>query len=780
MTNKKILEALPTVEEELNGLSKAQVKEKINQGKVNNQIDANERTFKDIVKDNVFTYFNLIFTILAALVIIAGQYRSLTFMIAIVSNTIVGIVQEYRAKRVLDKINVLNQPYATAIRDGEKQKINITSLVEGDVIILEAGSQIPADAVVINGTINVNESLLTGESDEIEKKENSELMSGSFVVSGKCYAKLTKVGAESYISKLTIEAKSLSSNEQSEMIRDIDLIIKIAGIAIIPVGVFLFIKNFFWSGNSFGDSINSMVAAVVGMVPEGLYLLVTVRLALSAIKLAKNQVILHSMKSIETLARVDILCVDKTGTITTNEMKVVNFINIKEGAKELVSKYINVLPDNNATMEAMRNYFNTKKKLEHISFTPFSSKYKYSRVVTNEGEYRLGAYDILLKEDALNEHKELIDKYQEDGIRILAFVKVEEENQLLGLVALENTIRDDAVHTFNYFKSQEVDVIVISGDNPVTVSQIAKRAGIDNAGDYVNAVELKNREMIREALLTKKVFGRVTPDQKKMIVEELKSMGHTVAMTGDGVNDILAMKEADCSIAMGSGSEAAMQASQVVLLDSDFSHMTQIVSEGRQDINNIERSASLFLVKNIFSLLLGIFSIIMLSKYPLKPEQVSLISGINIGIPAFLLALEKNYKRQGKHFLRRVMFKALPAAITNFVLVAALALVGEVFEMTDKDISVAATFLMATVGFLILHNISRPMNKYRISVIVACILMLIFASVFLNNLFSISLVSKKAAIILALFIICTEPFVRYLTKLCLFIERKVNRQKDIG
>jgi len=768
----------------IRGLTTEQVREQFKQGNFNEQVDSSAKSVNDIIRENVFTYFNLIFAILSVLVIIAGNFRSLTFLPVIIINTLIGIIQEYRAKKTLDNLSVMNQPTAKTVRDGQLVSVPTDQLVLGDVIQLTAGQQIPADAKVTDGSISVNESLLTGEADEILKRRNSDLMSGSFVVSGKCYATLTRVGKNSYISQLTEKAKAMPKGEQSEMIRDINLIIKIAGIAIIPMGILLFIQSFFVTHAGFSKSIDSMVAAVVGMVPEGLYLLVSIALALSSMRLAKKKVLLHDMKSIETLARVNIFCVDKTGTITDNQMDVRGVYPLQEmmdeeGVERLIGAYIQLVPDNNQTMDALRNYFKDAGIMQATHVQPFSSKTKYSAVQTLDCEYRLGAPDFLLEGYLINRYENQIGEYEDQGLRVLTFICIQNGViQPLAFITIENHIRADAIETFRYFHDQDVEIKVISGDNPLTVSRIAERAGIENADCYINAMELDSKDKIRDAVQKYTVFGRVTPEQKKMIIESLKEQGNTVAMTGDGVNDILAMKDADCSIAMGSGSEAAMQAAQVVLLDSDFSHMTNIVSEGRKDINNIERSATLFLVKNIFSILLGLFSVIWLNVYPLKPAQVGLISAFNIGVPAFLLALESNTKRQGKNFLKRILLKALPAALTAFVVIAAMAKFGEEFSLKEDDVSVAATYLFAIVGFMILIFISRPMNKYRYGVLVLCVIGLLLTSVFFRTLFSITPISRQCFMLLVIFAICTEPFFRYLTWMAERIDQSFYKRKE--
>jgi cation-transporting ATPase E len=771
------------------GLSTADAKQLYASGKGNVQIDNTAKTTGDIIKENIFTYFNLIFFIMAVLLIISGAFNSLTFLPVIICNALIGIFQELKAKKILDKLNVLNQSKCVAIRDGDEDTISVNKLVLGDYIVLSAGNQIPADAVVIEGEISVNEALLTGEADEINKTAGSELMSGSFVVSGKCIAKLTKVGADSYISKLMLKAKSMQKSRQSEMVRSINRIVAAAGIIIIPIGIALFSQSFFIQGNSFAESIPSMVAALIGMIPEGLYLLLSITLGLSTVRLARQNVMLHDMRSIETLARVDTICVDKTGTITDNSMLVADTVladDSLEGNEEilnsyisLVSEYIGCVPDDNITMHALEDYFGFVNNRSCISFQPFSSKYKYSSVEFSEGKYVLGAPEFILR-DEIGPYKTKIDMFAQKGLRVLCFATYDGETgeELDGKLAhpllfitLQNPVREAAYDTFSYFNKQGVDVKVISGDNPVTVSEVARIAGIKNYDKYVDASTLDDAD-IMQAVRTTTVFGRVSPEQKQKIIKALKKDGHTVAMTGDGVNDILAMKDADCSVAMAAGSDAAIQAAQVVLLDSDFSHMPKIVAEGRRDINNIERTATLFLVKNIFSLLLAVFSIINVLVYPLQPSQITIVSLVNIGIPGFFLAMEPNNKRIEGNFLTKVLLKAMPAALTDFLAIAALVVFGDTFGVSQEDISVAATFLLAIVGFIILANISNPLNSYRLKVIFGCIAGFIVGSIFFHDLFSISYISKSCVMLFVLFAIATEPCMRYLTKLFTMIECK--------
>lgn len=762
------------------GLTSQQVQEHRLHGWTNKAVEPPSKTTKEIVHENVFTYFNLIFVVLAVLLCLVGSFRDLTFLPVIIANTLIGIIQEIRAKQVLDKLTMLNAPRASVVRDGKRTVINAEDLVVDDIVIFKAGDQVCADAEVSAGEVQVNESLLTGEADEITKRKGDKLMSGSFIVSGQCHARLDKVGEDSYISKLTLQAKAMQSKEQSEMIRSLDKLVKCVGVAIIPIGIVLFSQAFFIQHDGFRESVTSMIAAVIGMIPEGLYLLASVALAVSSIRLAQKKVLLHDMKCIETLARVDVLCVDKTGTITENTMKVQKLIKTDEydekekgGLSLLVGDFAAAMTNDNITMAALKEYFTKASGKKVLSKTGFSSATKYSSVTFEDGAYVLGAPEFVLKEK-YDDYAEEITEYASTGSRVLAFGIYDGEvdgkpltHGILpfGFVLLANPIREAAKETFEYFAEQGVEVKVISGDNPVTVSNVAKQAGIKNADRYVDASEFEDEQSMRKALLNNTVFGRVTPSQKRKFVRILKEAGHTVAMTGDGVNDVLALKDADCSIAMASGSDAAAQASQLVLLESDFSCMPEVVLEGRRVVNNIQRSASLFLVKNIFSFLLSIASVVFMFTYPLEPSQVSLISMFTIGVPAFFLALEPNKNMIKGHFLTNVLLKALPAALTDALAVAALVIFGRTFDVSSTDISTAATMLLAIVGFMILYKISAPMNKIRFSIVSGCIAGLLFCSIFLKDLFAITSMTKECIMLFVVFAIATEPVLRYLTTL---------------
>lgn len=768
-------------EEERNhmqGLTKEEVQQRIEAGQVNTPVDSATKSLKEIIISNTFTYFNLIFLIIAILLILVGSFRDLTFLPIIIANTLIGIVQEIRSKQVLDKLSILNAPKAQVVRDGKRQVIDATGLVKDDLVIFEAGNQIPADAVVVKGEANVNEALLTGEADEIVKTAGDELLSGSFIVSGKCAATLTKVGRESYISQLTLQATQGKEGEQSEMIRSLDKLVKVVGVAIIPIGILLFSQQYFYAGATFRNSVTSMVAAILGMIPEGLYLLASVALAVSVMRLAKDKVLVHDMKCIETLARVNVLCVDKTGTITENTMKVQEFIPIstETGNRELpflLGDFVQAMSSDNITMTAMKEAFTRNSGQKASTVFSFSSAYKYSGAVFGEEQLVLGAPEFILR-DAYSQYAAQIEGYGAQGYRVLVFARylgkleggaLTAPVEALGFVLLSNPVRKGAKDTFRYFAKQGVEVKVISGDNPVTVSEVAKQAGIAHAERYVDATTLSTKMDYQDAVKNYTVFGRVTPNQKRELVWALKDAGKTVAMTGDGVNDVLALKDADCSVAMASGSEAAAQVAQLVLLESDFSKMPAVVLEGRRVVNNIQRSASLFLVKNIFSLLLSLFSVFFMLDYPLEPSQISLISMFTIGIPSFILALEPNKNMIKGHFLTNVLLKSLPAGLTDFFVVLGLVLFCREFNITGQDVSTCCTILLAIVGFMILHTIASPMTKMHWALIICMIGGWLFCMIFVSHLFAITGITKQCGMLLVIFAIITEPVLRYLSLL---------------
>lgn len=785
----------------MSGLSTAEVEFRKKAGLSNESVDSSTKTVAQIIRSNVVTYYNLIFLIITILLIVVGSFRDLTFLPIIIANMLIGIIQELRSKKILDDLTILNTPKITVRRNGSDQEVLADELVQDDVITLSAGGQIPADALVLSGNITVNEALITGEADEIVKKEGDSLFSGSFVISGECMAKLEKVGKDSYISGLMLQATQTKEGEQSEMIRALNRLVQTVGVIILPIGAILFLQQYFFSGATMKDSVTGMVAAILGMIPEGLYLLASVAMVVSVMRLGKQKVLIHDMKCIETLARVNVLCVDKTGTITVPEMEVAQFILAKDqslAAKEkeqeadqqseyrnqtaeeeknkvarLLSDCVRALPCDNATMEALQQYFTEPMENSAEKIVTFSSATKYSGVVLAGKAYVVGAPEFVLRQDYAAVQG-TIEVFLEKGYRVLVFAEYEgdldgkeltEKASPIAFILLNNAIREGAMDTFRYFSKRGVEVKVISGDNPVTVSEIAKKAGIRHAEKQVDAATLKTADAVRKAAKKYTVFGRVTPEQKRLLVQALKEQGKTVAMTGDGVNDILALKDADCSIAMASGSEAASHVAQLVLLDNDFNKMPAVVMEGRRVVNNIGRTASLYLVKNIFSMLLAVFSMLFLIDYPLEPSQVSLISVFTIGIPSFFLALEQNRNQIHGHFLTNVLIQALPAGITDFIVVSGLVIFCREFGVEKECVSTSYTILVAVVGFMILYHIAKPMTTPHAILIAAMVIGWLFCMLFFSELFAITTITGKCAMLMIVFAVITEPVFRYLIQL---------------
>ncbi len=760
------------------GLNQDQVSQRINRGWDNRAVESNLKTTGQIVKENILTYFNLIFAILTVLLILVRSFRDLSFLIIIVANTLIGIAEEIYAKNVLEKMNMLEAPQASVMREGKLTTVPTERLVRDDIVLFGKGSQICADAVVVQGEVRVNEALLTGESDEITKAVGDKLISGSFVVTGECYARLTEVGQDSYISKLTIAAKTMQSGEESQIFRALNRLLIFVGIALVPIGLILFLESYFLIGDDIVSSVTSMVAAVIGLIPEGLFLLTSAALGLSAVRLARERVLFHDLKSIETLARVDVLCLDKTGTITENTMKVRRFVAVKDydqlglpDLKQVIGDFAHAMKNENSTIAAIKEYFTEWTGRRAYGTCPFTSDQKYSGAAFETGTFLFGAPEVVLR-DYYSNYENRIRRYMSRGYRVLAFVAYDGKLSggpltasvtPLGLILLSNPVREGAAETFSYFAERDVAIKVISGDNPLTVSEAAREAKIKGAENFIDARKLKTEEDIDYALERYTVFGRVNPAQKRQFIQSLKKQGHTVAMTGDGINDVLALKDADCSIAMASGSEVASQVAQVVLLDSDFSRMPDVVREGRRVVNNIQRSGSLFLVRNIFSLLLALFSAITMITYPLSPSQITLISLFTIGVPAFLLAMEENDGPIGGRFLPNILVKALPAGLTDFIAVGALVIFGQVFGIASEDIATASTMLLAIVGFIVLVRLGGPMNRTKWIIWLCCIGGLLASSIFLPHLFNITGMSLQCVMLFVVFGIATEPVLHVLT-----------------
>ncbi len=725
------------------GLSSAEAKARADAGLANTPVSPPSKSVGQIIFTNIFTYFNMLFCALAFCLALVGAWLDMGFLGVVFINTIVGIVQELRSKSKLDKLTILAAPKAAVIRDGAEISLPVDDAVRDDIAVFRAGEQIYADAVVVAGGCRVNESLVTGEADEIDKKPGDGLYSGSFVISGECRARLTAVGAESFASKLTLEAKRTGRVKKSEMMRSLSRLVAFIGVIAIPFGAALLYKEINVIGKTWQQAVIPSVAALVGMIPEGLYLLTSLALVAGVLRLSKKRTLVHEMACIETLARVDVLCVDKTGTITEDKMTVEGIRPLESGeaeARGIMVDYCAAVRAENDTMRALAEYFRGEACRRAADVLPFSSSFKYGGVEFAGGEVALlGAPEVLLGE-RYAEFSAAAVECARGGRRVLLLAKYRGAlgDAALGadyinraelipcaFVILSNKIRADAPETFSWFAAQGVAVKVISGDNPVTVSEVADAAGIPGARLAVDARTLTTDEAITDAAEKYTVFGRVTPEQKKKLVIALKKAGHTVAMTGDGVNDVLALREADCSVAMASGSAAAGQVANIVLLGSDFSAMPSVVAEGRRVINNIERSASLYLVKNIFSFALALMTLFCSLPYPFSPSQLTLVNMMTIGIPSFILAMEPNESRVRGHFMSNVVTRALPAATADFVLVVGVLVFYGAFDWNAAALGAISTFLMGVVGLQMVDRVCRPYGKNAIR-ITLMILMTVF------------------------------------------------------
>ena len=776
----------------MTGLTDEQVNARIAEGKVNADENPNTRTYKQIVRENTLTFFNFLNLVLLVLVLLVGSYKNAFFVCIIIINTLIGIAQEIRAKKTIDKLAILTARKSVVIREGQKWTVPTEELVLDDVVCLKTGDQVPADARILEGSLEVNESLLTGESDNLPKNEGDELFSGSFVTSGEACCQIIHVGKDNYAAQITSEAKEFKRHN-SELKNSLNAILKVISIIIVPLGALLFYKQYYIVGDTFRDSVVSMVAGVLGMIPEGLVLLTSVALTLGALVLANKKTLVQELYCIETLARVDTLCLDKTGTITEGTMCVervepyVSTGRTETAATEpesaesteaeeqvqtdsafmeeidvIMGNMMYVLKDQNATIDALRKRFPAKQDMTPEHVIPFSSDRKYSGVVFEEkGTYLMGAAQFLFPED----NEELTEKcqaYAEEGLRVLVLAhssqnaegtELPEGLEPLALMLLTDVIREEAPDTLAFFDSQEVDLKVISGDDPVTVAAIARRAGLKNADSYVDATTLTTEEALQDAVAQYSVFGRVTPQQKKAMVQALQSQGHTVAMTGDGVNDVLALKEADCSIAMAQGSDAAKNIANVVLLDSNFASMPHIVNQGRRVVNNIRTAASMFLIKTMFSVMLSLLTIFFGNAYPFEPIQMSLISACAVGIPTFLLAQENNYEKIDHTFLRHVFINAFPAAITITFCVFAVMLVCQNVYHSMVMLNTACVLVTGWNYMAALKTVYAPLNTYRKVIIYGMQFIFFAAAVIFQKLLSLG--SLDFGMIILVFILMT-------------------------
>ena len=829
----------------MTGLTNEQVQQRIEEGKINVNENPNTRSYKQIVRENVLTFFNFLNLALMIMVLLVGSYKNSMFMGIIVINTVIGIIQEVRAKKTLDKLAILTESKAVVLREGKKWSISTEKLVLDDILFLKTGDQVPADARVLEGSIEVNESLLTGESDNLQKNEGDELFSGSFVTSGEACCQVIHVGKDNYASQITSEAKEFKRHN-SELRNSLNAILKTISVIIVPMGMLLFYKQYYIAGNGIRDAVVNMVAAVLGMIPEGLVLLTSVALTLGALTLTRKNTLVQELYCIETLARVDTLCLDKTGTITAGtmcveqvqpyvegmEIKAPDGANVSESestingaegeTKELtelaaseiqgaentgltvsgaqleltmgeiervMANMMSVLKDKNATADALHKRFSRRTDMSVDHCIPFSSDRKYSGVAfKEEGTYLMGAAQFLFP-DGNEDLMKQCSAYGKEGLRVLVLAhspNLNQENELpeglkpVALFMLTDIIRDNAPETLAFFKDQGVDLKVISGDDPVTVSAIAKKAGLENADKYIDATTITTPEDMERAVAECSVFGRVTPQQKKEMVLALQKQKHTVAMTGDGVNDVLALKEADCSVVMAEGSDAAKNIANVVLMDSNFAAMPEIVNQGRRVVNNIRTAASMFLIKTIFSVLLCLITIFWGDSYPFEPIQMSLISACAVGIPTFLLAQENNFNKIESGFLRYVFMNAFPAAVTITGCVFTIMLVCQNVYHSNVMLSTACFLVTGWNYMAALKTVYAPLSRYRKIIIYGMQFIFFFAAVCVQNLLALG--SLEFGMIILVFILMTfSPVViEVITEWCRSLYNKAHEKEKKG
>lgn len=760
------------------GLSYEQVKQRQAEGKINYDTTLPTKSIKKILYDNFFTLFNVINLILGIAIFSVGSYKNMLFLGIIIINTTISTLQEIHSKRVIDKLAIMASNKAKVIREGKKQEISIYELVLDDIIELSTGSQIATDSIILEGEVQVNESCITGEPDCIDKKQGDNILSGSYVTSGKCIARVEHIGEENYTAKISSGAKYIKKIN-SEIMKSLNQIIKFLTFAIIPIGIALFYTQLQIEDTTYKQAVVKSVAGIIGMIPEGLVLLTSTVLAVSIIRLSKTKVLVQELYCIETLARVDTLCLDKTGTLTEGCMEVKDFLPVNKTKAEMKNIMINISmasEDENATIEAIRNYFTKPESLWTAKKkVAFSSQTKWSGITFEEkGTFILGAPEIVLKE-AYPQNKEVMDKYIKD-YRVLVIThspetlngkELPENMELIGYIFLLDKIRKEAKQTLKYFEKQGVDIKIISGDNPVTVSKIAKQVGVKNYQKYIDMTTVKSREEMQKVVKTYTIFGRVSPTQKKELVEALQEEGRTVAMTGDGVNDVLALKTADCSIAMANGSDATKSISQLILLDSNFASMPKVVAEGRRTINNIERSATLFLVKTIYSGLLAVMFLILGEAYPFVPIQMSLIGTITIGLPSFLLALEPNRERIQGNFLKNVIVKAMPVGLTVVLNIFVLAMLNKMEMISEEQYSTLCVIGTGVCGILLLFTLTKarksensklPVSLFRLSLAIIITALFILGLTTFNWWFNIAPLMPVMKLIIKLMILSVINF----------------------
>lgn len=770
------------------GLTQQQVQARICQGLSNGDQGVKTKSEKQIVKENVFTFFNILNLVLAVAVVSVGSYKNTLFMGLIFWNILIGCFQEIRSKRIIDKLSLISSPKATVIRNGQRVKVGIADLVLDDIMVLSAGQQICSDCIVVEGEADVNESLITGESDPISKQHGDEMLSGSFLVSGSCLVQVEHVGQDNYASQITESAKYVKKNS-SEIMRSISGIIKVIGFGIIPIGILQFYKQYFVMDDTIPNTVVNTTAALLGMIPEGLVLLTSIVFAVSVVRLASRKTLVQDLYCVETLARVDTLCLDKTGTITEGTMQVDELVPFagytQESMRLPLTSLVYSLKDDNPTFMAVQEYLEAETAHWTASeIVPFSSARKWSGAYFGaEGVYVMGASEFILQ-DRFPEVQPLVEQYSARGQRVLLLAHTAQpfaDKNLggppicIGLIVISDKIRREAPRTLRYFADQGVDLKVISGDNAITVANIAKKAGLVNADQYVDATTLQTDDDIAQAMRKYAVFGRVTPQQKLAFVKALKADGHTVAMTGDGVNDVLALKEADCSIAMASGSDAARTVSSLVLMDSNFASMPLILQEGRRSINNLQRSASLFLVKTIFSAIIAILFLFVNYNYPFVPIQNTLINALTIGVPSFILALEPNRERVKGKFLINVLKMSIPAGITMAANMVVLCIIGNVFGISNVDFSTLSVIVTAFTGFMMLFRVCTPFSGLRSALFGLMLAGFVVAVLFFGPFFYLTAVTLPMLLTL---IFTTLFAIAMMIMLLHFVDNVLSRRQD--
>lgn len=772
--------------EEFKGLSTKEVKQRINNGKVNYDTTTPSKSIKQILIENTCTLFNFINLILGVAIIVVGSYKNLLFLGVVICNTLISTIQEIRAKKTVDKLSVISSSKAKVVRDGKEKEIHINSIVLDDLIIYELGNQVVADSKILDGSCEVNESFITGEAKTIYKKEGDTLLSGSFIVSGNVKAKVIHVGLDNYTSIISRDAKKMKKEINSEIMRSLNKIVKYVSIALVPIGILLLLRQFAIEGNTTQNAVVTVVAAVVGMIPEGLILLVSTVLAISVIRLSKYKVLVQDLYCIETLARVDTLCLDKTGTITEGKMEINDVIPLNNNdinkIDEILEAISTNLNDKNPTFIALNEKYGNDSKVKSINNIPFSSERKFSGIVLEKESYIIGAPEFVLGKE-IDNYKNKIDELSNEN-RVLALIKtshiknneIPNKKDVLALILIRDKVRNEAANTLAYFMDNDVELKVISGDSVNTVATVAKNVGIDVKGVF--DARLINEETDLNLIVEENnIFGRVKPDQKKMIISALKRNGHVVAMTGDGVNDVLALKESDCGIAMNEGSDAARNVAELVLLDSNFDSMPKVVKEGRRTINNVERSATLFLSKTIYASLLALLFLFINYTYPFIPIQLTLINSLTIGIPAFILALEPNKLRVKGKFFINVISKAIPSGITTVVNILLLVFFASLINLPNEQTSTIAVIITAYTAILLIYRISKPLNLLRklLLVLLSGIFLLAILTPLGREIFSLVWLTPNALLILLpLMYVSTRLFKLLSNILNIIIKKKSN------